>query len=147
MKPRASKRRRPAASRARPNGNIFIYCDDPCHGGKVPGTNFYPYGDEPDDPDYGRWGEWYPSTATQGTRESGTTLVDDRPPDPGGGISNYQGREVRSRYRLECRKCGDRTAIPVREEKLFAVLNILAAHGVPEISFEDFGARLAGIST
>ena len=127
-----------------PEGNIFIYCDDAAHVRRIAVTNFHPtYLDD------GRWNEWYTSTAAQGTRESGITLVDNEPPQPGAWSDPTvnRGREVRSRYRLECRKCRDRTAVPVREEKLFAILNVLAEHGVSEISLKGFAARLAGIST
>jgi hypothetical protein len=128
-----------------PSGNIFIYCDDPSHPTRrIAVTNFHPTGLGD-----GRWDEWYTSTAAQGTRESGTTLVDDEPPSPGAvhDPDAYRGRDVRSRYRLECRKCRARTAVAVREENLFLVLNTLAEHGVSQISLGGVAARLLRIST
>jgi len=129
-----------------PRGNIFIYCDDPSHSKRIAVTNFHPAGDG----DEGRWNEWYTSRAAQGARESGTTLVDDVPPEVGTWLedpTSYQGRDVRSRYRLECRKCRHRTAVPAREDKFFAVLNLLAEHGVSEISLNGLAASLGSIST
>lgn len=138
------QQRSSAERRQRPAGSIFIYCDDPGHNQRVAVTNFAPtaLGD-------GRWNEWYTSTAAQGTRESGTTLVDDAPPEPGTfhDPDTWQGRDVRARYVLQCRKCRQRGAVSVREEKLFAVLNALSDHGVPEISLVGFAAILTSIST
>ena len=105
-------------------------------------TNFYPVGD-------GRWNEWYPSRAAQGARQAGTTLVDDKPPQPGEleRLDDSKSRSMRSRYRLECRKCGGRAAVVAREASLFAAMNGLAGHGVSHISLTGLAARLRRIPT
>lgn len=125
--------------------SVFIYCNDPSHDRSRAVTDFYqikPVGI--DDPEAGRWNERYTSTAAQGRRESGTTLIGDRLPQRGeiqnvvlgGGTAEA---EIRSRYRLECRKCRRRPVVAT-EEKLFAVLNKLAAEGITRISLQ--GLRL-----
>jgi hypothetical protein len=119
-----------------PDGNIFIYCDDPAHARRIAVRNFYPVARG--------WNEWFASPA-QRARQSGRTLVDDEPPPPG--VDDYEGREVRSRYRLECRKCRDRGVVEVRQNKLFAVLNILADRGESSVSLPGVAAMLARIST
>lgn len=124
--------------RQRPEGNVFIYCDDPSHPKRVAVTNFHPVAGEP-----GRWEEF--------GRDSGETMVDDRPFDDqwrhDANLSNYRERENRARYRLACRKCGDRGALQAREENLFGALEAVAGHGVSEISLLLLAATVDRIST
>lgn len=123
--------------REMPAGNIFIYCDDASHPKRVPVRNFYPAGDV-----------WAELPATRHKSPSATTLVGDTVPDPRGlvgGVRSDDARRTRVRYELECRKCRERGAVPAREKKLFAVLNLLAAHGVSEISLSNLAASLARI--
>lgn len=123
--------------------HIFVYCDDPSHPSRrrvVAVTNFVHIGGR----DEGRWNERFTSTAAQGTRESGVTLLNDArlPADdvihrPGG----FQGEAIRSRYQLTCRKC-PRRPVTAREENLFSALNTLAANGMSKVSLVELAAML-----
>lgn len=124
---------------------VFIFCDSPRHPKRVAVTNFRRLLSS-----QGRWNEHYTSPFSgSGKRESGTTLVDDAIPEKGMFSRNQRVSpdRVRSRYVLECRKCRGMSSVPVREEKLFAVLNKLSIHGVSEISLTGLAASVASIST
>lgn len=116
---------------------IFIYCDEPSHAPRrVAVTNFQSLGN-------GRWNELFTSSAAQGQRESGVTLVNDsmlKPDwDP---LESPREGEVRSRYQLVCRKCRRRPVV-AREENLFAVLEKLADAGVSGLTLSGLAASLA----
>jgi len=121
----------------RPEGNIFIYCDDPSHAKHVAVTNFYPVHGSP-----GHWNERYASRAARGDKQSGQTIVDDAPLREGSRARQQKGRDVRSRYLLTCRKCGGGRAVPAREENLFAVLDALASKGQSKVALAQVAANL-----
>ena len=129
---------------------VFVYCDEPTHPnrkGRVAVTNFVqiePAGSG--DTNAGRWNERRASRATEReASDSGTTLVDNVPwldlPKSEQKMS-FEDREVRSGYALQCRKCGPRLKVVAREETLFGILDVLAAHGVSEISLSALSRRL-----
>jgi hypothetical protein len=121
--------------------SIFIYCDYPGHAKHVAITNFQQI--DPEDSTSsmaGRWNEVYTSTAAQGGRESGATLIGDRLAGsddlvPGGRIEG-----VRSRYAFPCRKC--RRSVTAREPEFFSALNKLADAGVAAASLTLLAATL-----
>ncbi len=125
-----------------PSPAVFIYCDDPSHSARrrrVAVTNFVSIGE-------GRWTERYTSTAAQGRRESGVTLVGDELPSQDvlrrDGPCAFMGRsDVRSRYQLICRKC-PRKPVTAREDNLFQALTTLYDHGVSEASLTLVAATL-----
>jgi hypothetical protein len=113
---------------------VFIFCDDASHAGRfVAVTNFVPIQD-------GRWTEQYASRAAR--KESGTTL-DGNSPFSATSPTDLDGRELRSRYQLVCRKCRGRSPVVAREQTLFTVLNVLQEHGVDRISLAGFAASMA----
>lgn len=117
---------------------IFIYCDDPSHPNRrVAVINYVSIGE-------GRWTERFTSTAVQGNGGTGVTLVNDARIPRGALINDpegvFRGKDVRSRYQPECRKC--RRPVTAREENLFAVLNAFAAAGVRDFSLSVLAASL-----
>lgn len=137
-----ARRRKPAEYRQRPEGNIFIYCDSPTHGRRSAVTNFYP-----DDETPGRWAERYAASPGAFLRDQLQTLADDAPI---GEISldprELANRDIRRRYRLTCRRCGDRSTVVVVEANLFTALDRLAEAGVSEVSLSAIAASIKSIS-
>ncbi len=125
-----------------PAPEVFIYCDSPSHTARrsrVAVTNFVSIGE-------GRWTERFTSTAAQGKRESGVTLIADAVPSQDilrrHGLGAFMGRsDVRSRYQLVCRKCR-RHPVTAREDNLFRALSTLHEHGVAEASLTLVAATL-----
>lgn len=104
------------SDQARPR--VFVYCDDPSHGGRVAVAAFCP-----GNPDSARWDEWRAGPAS----ESGMTL---------GG----------PRCRLECGKCGERTVAVLPEETLFEVLDALDDNDVSHVTLSALAAAAEHIS-
>ncbi len=113
----------PAARR--PEGAVFVYCDDPRHADR-----------------------------RVAVKSSAVTLFGDRVPDAESVRAEISSRaaddartDVRGRWRLECRKCRDANPVVAREPRLFAALDVLAAHGVSEVSLSLLDATIGRIST
>lgn len=132
---------------------VFIYCDDASHPRKrvavmnweliEPEDAAFPDGTP--DPNAGAWEEYWPSTARRGGMHADTVLSDDAvwagPP----GLDFDDAPDLRRRSRIECRKCHGRTAVVVREEHLFKVLNAYARVGVSQVSLGLLAASLGRI--
>lgn len=121
-----------------PEGSIPIFCGDPSHD-PVTIAYFYPLRDVA-----GCWQLWM-STAGVGVDDVIETLVDDALPEPGTGRAAFQvDGVVRRRYKLPpCRKC-QRTPDPMREEKLFRALTLLADNGIDTVISLDLLAATIG---
>lgn len=118
--------------------HIVIRCDDASHPARlVAVADFYPTGD-------GRWradGHAAAVSLDEDDRPTGDSLEQLRAKRSG----EPMRRAVRSRYRLTCRKCRQRSVV-VREENLYAALDKLAAHGVSEVSMAALAAILRNTS-
>ena len=129
-----------------PRPRIFIFCDDSSHPKPVAVTNFVQI--EPEGsgfPEAGRWDERYTSSAAQGLRTSGTTLIGDRLPEPGEILPGRHLEGVRSHYEIRCRRCAPRGNVRTGEPRLFAALNMFAAAGVSSVSLVVLAASLRRI--
>lgn len=123
---------RSRSAEPQPEGLVSIWCDDPSHDRTLLVAQFYPA--------HGAWQEWR-SRARRGTEQA--ALVGDEPFDR----DRHRGRAVRYRDRIECRKykqCG--RAVPARQEKLFAVLDTMAAAGERHANMSALAASLGRIT-
>lgn len=122
-----------------PNGNIFIYCDDASHPKRIAVTNFAPIG--------GLLASgWTEVTTGSGTDRTGRSIVKNAPAETGWANNpEISNAEHRNRYKLACRKCGDRNPVVAREETLFAVLSAIARAGESECSLSAFDAIVGRI--
>ena len=106
---------------------VFIFCDSGRHARKhVPVTTFV----------RNAGGDWYELMPRHDSRSTMTSLDGEDTPVTRGGD--------RLRWRFECDKCGPRSVVEVRREKLLAVLEKCYRGGLPHIPIAELGARLAG---
>lgn len=112
---------------------MFIYCADPSHSKRVAVTNYERRGDV--------WAEVF---TRRGGRESGQTIrADNQPATAADMLDDDVVDGVRSRHRLECRKCkgnGKGRPFPFREPVLFDALDKAAAAGYDSLNLSDIAA-------
>jgi hypothetical protein len=120
---------------------IFIYCDDPSHAPRrVAVTNFRRAPGV-----LGPAWSTMPASRADASPSDGITLVGDAVPAPGwANDPTISNADIRSRYRLECRKCRHSQPLVVRPETLHPALDALAAHGVSELPLAALAASLNG---
>lgn len=119
---------------------MFIYCDDPSHARRVPVTNFYELPG-------GGWHEEPASRAATSDVGAGHHLIGDKLGEAGWALdSDVSGADVRTRYKLVCRKCkgtGGQGAVDAKGETLHRLLDGWRKAGVSELALSVIGANLS----
>lgn len=127
---------------------IFVYCDDPSHATRRwPVAKFVelPSGALTGDQ---RWHEETKPRSSVGRVGTGRHLIGDDLPEAGWASDPaVENADVRTRFEFVCRKCQRRrpraVVVPVRSERLFAVLDGWRDSGVSEVSLAVMAAILA----